>query len=282
LWGAEGGNQSGLFAHLLDVLPYQKVALLGDIFDGVVYERETDADREVLSRIRNLDDDGRLHIVRGNHDRDFLRSPELVVDRARARAVGADATLPDVAWLTRSRLYDDVFYAETDRHVQVADGTRLQVHPRKCHTGSSDVLVLRVGSGLVYLEHGDRYDRVATRAHKNSILEQIGKGAYDMLVHMEKGHVGFGGLTATLKQKVSVWRGVCGAVARGACTSSRRLAHEVAATVTGHTHYPLYSDAEQIPHANAGSFRGYRPSFVIVTADTGEVLPPVVVQAGRI
>jgi len=278
LWGVDGGNQSGLFAYLLDVLPYDKVVLLGDAFDSNMPERETEDDRAVLARLRLLDKDRRLHIVRGNHDRAILRDPALVRMRARMRAVGADVLAPDVAWLGDERTHADVVHAEADGVVLRSSVSDEKFVP-EAPFSSVDSLVLQVGSGRVYFEHGDRHDKVAKRAHNSSILEWLGTNAFDLMVQIEKRHAGIGDKVGILKQKMSVLRGVCASVARGVHAAG--LVHTVTATVSGHTHLPQYIAHEGVPHVNVGSFRGYRPSFAVVTRDTGEVLPPIVVRVGR-
>ncbi len=273
LWGARGGNLSSLFFRLLQEIPYRKVVVLGDLFDGNRHERETMSDRQVLEHLRLLDVADRLHIVRGNHDRALLRVPELIAKRARRVPVFGEAGVPMLMdWLVRPRTFSDVVYTRVD---DVEYGVGDTAHP-----GSSDVLVLRVGTKNVLFEHGDAYDSWVRRTHTGSVLTGVGKCAYDLMVRIEKNHTSLADLSGTLKQKVSVWRGVCHAVAVGAHARGSALAHPIHATVSGHTHYPGYIPFGEVPHVNVGSFRGYRPSFVLVT-ERGDVLPPIVVQCGR-
>ena len=278
LWGARGGNRSDLFFRLLVETRYRKVVVLGDLFDGNRHERETVSDRQVLLHLRTLDTEGRLHLVRGNHDRLLMRSPALFAERAVRRRVFGEAGEPmDMSWLVRPRMHDDVV-------VSIADGveyaTRGAGSSQDVHPGSSDVLVLRVGDKNILFEHGDAYDQWVRHSRTGSVLASVGKCAYDLMVKIEKNHTSLADLSGTLKQKVSVWRGVCHAVAVGTHKRGVVLPHPIHASVSGHTHYPgsvLFGD---VPYVNVGSFRGYRPSFTLVT-EQGDVLPPIVVHCGR-
>lgn len=285
LWGVNGGNRSDFFVRLLDELAYDAVVLVGDVFDSAKHERETHADREVLVRLRTLDEADRLHIVRGNHDQQVLDDPQSIRERARRELVIGEAGDPmDLSWLTRPRMHTNVVYAEADARVFVGPA-HYDAEQHKdawpTHTGTNDVLVLRVSDSHILYEHGDRYDRWARRAHASSIVKHVGTCAYDLLVRFERRRAEWGDATGSLKQRVSVWRGVCRDVAQGIHKRGVTLPIEVHASVSGHTHYPGYVQIDGVPQVNVGSFRGYRPSFALVTRDTGELLPPVVVRYGR-
>lgn len=284
LWGVEGGNRSDFFAHILETLEYDKVVLLGDMFDGMKYEQETHADRRVLELLAQLDCDDRIHIVRGNHDRAILNDPQTIHERARSEHVRAETGEPmDLSWLTRSRMYRDVVYVAVDggayRGPAHHEGSA-HAHRWPSHVGSNDVLVLRVADKHILFEHGDAHDKWARRAHKSSVIEYVGKCGFDLLVRLERNHSGLGDMTGSLKQKVSRWRGVCRDVAQGAYVRGHELDFDIHANVCGHTHYPGQVLLGEVTHVNVGSFRGYRPSFALVTRD-GELLPPIVVRYGR-
>lgn len=273
LWG--GGNRSDLFAYLLKVLPYRKIAILGDMFDGGLHKRETNTDKEVITQLRTLDDDARLHLLRGNHDRFLFRS--LSNSQTYGHAVGADVVKPDLHWVSRSRLHEDVLYAKVDRTEYVPTVQKMSSEEMP-HFGTNDALVLQVGEGAVYMEHGDTYDTMIQGVHNNPILEHLSMHAYDASLRMEQLHYSIENVFRVFKQQVSMWRGVCDAVADGAYDATLRLHMQVTGTISGHTHYPLFTSVSGLPHANVGSFRGLRPSFVVVAGDTGEILPPVVVR----
>lgn len=279
LWGAKGGNRSELFFRLLTDVAYRKVVILGDLLDGNRHERETLSDRHVLEHLRRLDEQGRLHLVRGNHDRVLMRSPGLIANRHRRRRVLGEVGEPmDMQWLARPRMHDDVLYAYVDGVEYTLPGGIDRA--KGDHPGSSDVLVLRVRDKNILFEHGDAYDHLVRRTRAGSVFTSVGKCAYDLLVRMEKNHASLADLSGTLKQKVSMWRGVCHAVAVGTHARGVSLSYPIHASVSGHTHYPGYVRFGEVPYVNVGSFRGHRPSFTLVT-EHGEVLPPIVVHCGR-
>ncbi len=280
LWGVTGGNRSDLFATLLGAFPFGKVVLLGDLFDSDRQVRETAADRRVLSMLSALDREDRVHVVRGNHDRALLSTvaePNEGRGRRAAQRRARDAAL---AWLARPRMHADIVYACADQAVFVGaahpggQGVADAIRP---HPGSSDVLVLAVGNRTILFEHGDAYDRWVQRGRPRSVLTRVGGNAYDLSVAVERRNLRLADMSASVKRRVSMWRGVCRSVVEGAYARSVALPFPVHGTVCGHTHYPGFVMHEGIPHVNVGSFRGHRPSFAVVTGD-GELMPPFVIE----
>lgn len=280
LWGKAGGNRSDVFAEILTQVPFEYLLTNGDLFEGRSAKRETVHDAEVLAHIRALDEGGRWIPVRGNHDRRLFVDPH---GRVTKRTV--PTTQQDRGWLKQPRMTPHTY-------ISIVEGEEYfgPAHPRgeehrekhPLHPGSHDLLVLTIAGNNFLFEHGDAYDRfIGKLAAKDDLITKVASGIYNMLVTVENSHTRVGQMSDAFKRQFSMLRGVCKSVAVGVTKKASTLEVSIAGTISGHTHYPLHTVIDDIPHVNVGSFRGHRPSFAIITAD-GELLPPFVIKAEKI
>jgi predicted phosphodiesterase len=283
LWGKQGGNRSDLFLEILKRLPFRYLLTNGDLFDGVTPERQTTHDVEVLTHIHALDTENRWIPLRGNHDRRLLANPRYVSERLLKKNTTLSPThVEALAWVPRARMVSEVVVSVVEDEVYFGpahqDGEKY-LDRHEAHPGSHDLVVLSIGKQNFLFEHGDKHDHLCGKlGTKKSILSVVGSTVYNAMVTVEQTSDRVGKMSGALKQKFSMWRGVCEDVAVGATRWAEVLDVPIHGTVSGHTHYPLHTVIDTIPHVNVGSFRGRRPSFAIITED-GELLPPFVIRA---
>lgn len=268
LWGAPGGNRSDLFVELMQRVGFSYLLTNGDLFEGYHPARQTEHDASVLTHIQELDREARWIAVRGNHDR------RIFTNNIRHRGHESE---PDLSWLYRERISNPVCMSIVDGDVYHNAAPTQDVAP-KAHPGSHDVVMLTVSGKNFLFEHGDRYDVLGgTLAARDDLATKVASAAYNLLVSLEKTHERVGDTIGTFKRSVSKWRGVGRSVAEGVTRQAQALTVPIHGTVSGHTHYPLHTVVDGIPHVNVGSFRGRRPSFAVITGD-GELLPPFVIR----
>jgi UDP-2,3-diacylglucosamine pyrophosphatase LpxH len=282
LWGKSASSCSDVLQLFLDEVSFDHLVLNGDTFDANRYERRTLDDERVLDRIRALDAAERVHFIRGNHDHHILGTPHIVAERARATGANAGEDVPDLGWLRRPRMQDNVVFSMVDGALYFGDahtGPGKSGRSHEEHPGSHDVLVLRLGGKNILFEHGDAHDRLVDRRYtEDSLIGEVSSFLYNVVITLERAHEGISDISGYVKGQLNKWRGVCDSVAFGATEWRNVLNFDLHGTVCGHTHNPTWTMVNGLPHVNAGGMRGLRPSFAMVTADTGDLLPPVVVR----
>jgi UDP-2,3-diacylglucosamine pyrophosphatase LpxH len=309
LWAQNASNNSALVHQLLLEVERMVAAgaerpvwvLNGDTFDSKKVWRRTESDMAVEQMMQRYAQEHKLAVVSGNHDHRLIQGMPAVEARQSARAPHRRGLVASLSWLSGVAMPGEVLLAVHGTSVYGAhSGAEAYAHAQGLsHAGATlpphaDMLVLPVADKLFVFRHGDVYD---TWYHRNPPRLHIVKQLKHRLALVgTKTYEGIRWLRMRLDNYTSIdlrdlentskrWfnghiRGVCMDIAEGLTEDARAieqyLAREVAGTVAGHTHTPLFVEAHTgYRHVNPGHARS-DVGLAVITRD-GVLHPPLVV-----